>query len=287
MAITTFTASTRAKAAEVNANFALCVLTDTSRTISVSHTWTAAQNFDAGTVSLPGIYLEGDTDTGLYQIGANNLGIACNGAKVVDIGTGGVAVTGTGSFSGIVTFTAAPVFSSGTASQTVELDAGKALVTVAITGTGNYVKSASPTLTGTVTAAAITASGAVATGALTVTGAATVSTTLGVTGAVTLSSTLAVGTTPAATGTIRLPNASAISARNAGNTGDRRLIEYNADDYLVLGDAGTHVAIGLFAAASLPAGAANRNGLIDIDTTNNRFVFYSGNARYYVTGTAF
>jgi hypothetical protein len=71
----------------------------------------------------------------------------------------GVTIPGTLDVTGITTFTAAPVFSSGTASQTVELTAGKALTTVAFTGTGNYVKSASPTMTGTIGAASMTLSG--------------------------------------------------------------------------------------------------------------------------------
>jgi len=60
------------------------------------------------------------------------------------------------------------------------------------TGTGNTVRSASPTFTGTISAAALTLSST-----LGVTGAATLSSTLGVTGAATLSSTL--GVTGAAT----------------------------------------------------------------------------------------
>ena len=51
--------------------------------------------FGAGTVSLPAITLNGDTDSGLYQIGANNLGVAVSGAKVLDISSTGLAVTGT------------------------------------------------------------------------------------------------------------------------------------------------------------------------------------------------
>jgi len=57
--------------------------------------------------------------------------------------------------SGVVTFT------NLTASQAVFTDASDNLVSNAITGTGNVVMSASPTLTGTITAAAITASGAI------------------------------------------------------------------------------------------------------------------------------
>ena len=84
---------------------------------------------------------------------------------------GNVTVTGTTLLTGVATLTAAPVFSSATASQAVFTNGSKALVSNAITGTGNVVMSASPTLTGTIAGAAMTLSG-----------------TLGVTGATTLSS---------------------------------------------------------------------------------------------------
>lgn len=53
-----------------------------------------ATNLDAGTVSAPGLYLEGETGTGLYRIGANNHGYAVSGAKVLDISSTGLSVTG-------------------------------------------------------------------------------------------------------------------------------------------------------------------------------------------------
>jgi hypothetical protein len=59
----------------------------------------------------------------------------------------------------VVTVTAAPVMTALTASQAVFTTAGKALTSNAITGTGNVVMSASPTLTGTISAAAATLSG--------------------------------------------------------------------------------------------------------------------------------
>lgn len=41
-------------------------------------------------------------------------------------------------------------------------------------------------------------------------------------------------------------------------------------------------------AASLPAGAAGQNGLLYIDATNNRLVYYSGGLRYFLPiGTSF
>ena len=60
---------------------------------------------------------------------------------------------------GVVSITAAPVMTALTASQAVFTTAGKALTSNAITGTGNVVMSASPTLTGTISAAAATLSG--------------------------------------------------------------------------------------------------------------------------------
>jgi hypothetical protein len=65
-------------------------------------------------------------------------------------------------WSGIHTFTLKPIFSSLTASLPVFSDASKGLVSNTMTGTGNVVMSASPTLTGTVIAAAATLSGVVA-----------------------------------------------------------------------------------------------------------------------------
>jgi hypothetical protein len=67
-------------------------------------------------------------------------------------------VGGTMGVTGIATLTAQPILSSLTASQTVFTDGSKGLVSNAITGTGNVVMSASPTLTGTIGAAAMTLS---------------------------------------------------------------------------------------------------------------------------------
>ena len=93
--------------------------------------------------------------------------------NTVDLGTsslkfkdfylaGAASIGGTLSVTGIATLTAQPILSSLTASQAVFTDASKGLVSNAITGTGNVVMSASPTLTGTITAAAANFSGAVA-----------------------------------------------------------------------------------------------------------------------------
>ena len=51
MPLTTMVAGNTARASHVNANWALCVLTDTAKTISVTHTWTASQTFTGGFTS--------------------------------------------------------------------------------------------------------------------------------------------------------------------------------------------------------------------------------------------
>jgi len=67
-------------------------------------------------------------------------------------------VGGTLGVTGIATLTAQPILSSLTASQATFTDGSKGLVSNAITGTGNVVMSASPTMTGTIGAAAMTLS---------------------------------------------------------------------------------------------------------------------------------
>jgi hypothetical protein len=76
--------------------------------------------------------------------------------------TGNATVGGTLAVTGVATFTAQPIMSSLTASRAVFTDASKGLVSNAITGTGNVVMSASPTLTGTVSAAALALSSTLA-----------------------------------------------------------------------------------------------------------------------------
>ena len=91
--------------------------------------------------------------------------------------SGALTVGTTLAVTGVATLTAQPILSSLTASLPVFTDASKGLVSNTMTGTGSVMMSASPTTTGTLTAAAINASGLVA-----MAGAATVGTTLGVTG---------------------------------------------------------------------------------------------------------
>lgn len=72
-----------------------------------------------------------------------------------------ITASGTLGVTGVATFTAQPIVSSLTASRAVFSDGSKGLVSNAITGTGNVVMSASPTLTGTISAEALTASSSV------------------------------------------------------------------------------------------------------------------------------
>jgi len=102
--------------------------------------------------------------------------------------SGALTVGTTLAVTGVATLTAQPIVSSLTASLPVFSDASKGLVSNAMTGTGNVMMSASPTTTGTLTAAAINASGTVA-----MAGAATVGTTLGVTGTSTMAAINASG----------------------------------------------------------------------------------------------
>lgn len=110
--------------------------------------------------------------------------------------SGALTVGTTLAVTGVATLTAQPILSSLTASLPVFSDASKGLVSNTMTGTGSVMMSASPTTTGTLTAAAINASGLIA-----MAGAATVGTTLGVTGVLSALSTLNVtGLITASTG---------------------------------------------------------------------------------------
>jgi len=109
--------------------------------------------------------------------------------------SGALTVGTTLAVTGVATLTAQPILSSLTASLPVFSDASKGLVSNTMTGTGSVMMSASPTTTGTLTAAAINASGLVA-----MAGAATVGTTLGVTGTSTMAAINASGLITASAG---------------------------------------------------------------------------------------
>ena len=92
----------------------------------------------------------------------NTVDIGSSSLKFKDLYlAGNASIGGTLAVTGVATLTAQPILSSLTASRAVFTDGSKGLVSNAITGTGNVVMSASPTLTGTITAEALTTSSTV------------------------------------------------------------------------------------------------------------------------------
>jgi hypothetical protein len=149
----------------------------------------------AAGVTIDSVLLKDDvvnaTDIEVDTISANN------GTLAVTLGSTGVA-----------TIAQQPILSSLTASQAVFTDSSKGLVSNAITGTGNVVMSASPTLTGTIGAASMTLSGT-----LGVTGTATFTTALADSNLATISTAGKVSNS--ATTATSANTASAIVARDA------------------------------------------------------------------------
>ena len=102
------------------------------------------------------------TDDGTYLLLETVAPGANRGIKIDCQGTGTVAVIPALAVTGVATLTAQPICSTLTASLPVFSDGSKGLVSNTMTGTGNVVMSTSPTLTGTIGAAAATFSGDVA-----------------------------------------------------------------------------------------------------------------------------
>jgi len=76
-----------------------------------------------GAVGTPSYTFTGDTNCGIYRIGADNIGLTCAGAKVLDVSATGLGVTGTITPSGVIVGAAGAV---GAASYTFtgDLDSG-------------------------------------------------------------------------------------------------------------------------------------------------------------------
>ena len=142
------------------------------------------------------------TDAELTYNGTTNV-LTVNGST---FGTN-TSIGGTLGVTGVATFTAAPIYSALTASLPVFTDGSKGLVSNAMTGTGNVVMSASPTLTGTIGAASMTLSGTLngntittGTGTLTLGAGSTLATSA--TNSITLTSTGSTNVTLPTTGTL-------------------------------------------------------------------------------------
>lgn len=170
--------------------------------------------------------------------------------------SGALTVGTTLAVTGVATLTAQPILSSLTASLPVFSDASKGLVSNTMTGTGSVMMSASPTTTGTLTAAAINASGLVA-----MAGAATVGTTLGVTGDITGSGT----------------NGFKTGADNRGlyfNGSRNAILGSNAADTVTIAAANANVAVFGAASTSLTGtlgvtGVISSSGVMDITGPDN------------------
>jgi hypothetical protein len=93
--------------------------------------------------------------------GTGNMVLSASPTLTGTLSGANASLSGTLAVTGVATLTAQPILSSLTASRAVFTDGSKGLVSNAITGTGNVVMSASPTLTGTITAEALTTSGTV------------------------------------------------------------------------------------------------------------------------------
>ena len=101
---------------------------------------------------------------------------------------------------------------------------------------------------------------------------------------------LALGTTNVTNvqaGELILANAKYIRGLLQDGTDSSNLIGLDTNNSAVVGGGSRMVLVGYLAAASLPAGAANLNGGLVVDSTNNRWIFYSGGNRYYIAGTSF
>ena len=71
-------------------------VTDTTGfAVSTGQTFTGNVGVPAATNGAPGLFIAGDTDTGIYSPGTNLLAITASGTKVLEAGSSGITVTGT------------------------------------------------------------------------------------------------------------------------------------------------------------------------------------------------
>ena len=111
-------------------------------------------------------------------------------------------------------------------------------------------------------------------------------------GRITNGGILAWGTTVvtgASAGEIVIQNTTRLRSVIAAGTATIPLIGSSSGNVVQVGDAASSIftSLGRIAAASLPAFAAGFEGVITVDSTNNRLVFYTNGDRRYVTGVVF
>lgn len=96
----TITTGTTGDLSLINSGANLLVMSSTGSTQVFAGNYTRIAT--GGDNTLPGYSFTGDTDSGLYRIGANNLGVAVNATKILDVATTGLSVTGTLTASGAI-----------------------------------------------------------------------------------------------------------------------------------------------------------------------------------------
>lgn len=203
-----------------------------------------------GTAASPSVQFTGDTNTGIYS----------SGADALDFSTAGVdswRINSSGQLVGVINNAVIIGGTSTTSTLTLRTTTGGGTIgSDLIIQTGNN---------GSVELARFRNSGIATIGTPTI-------------------------TTSAGNGDIVVGNNINIRGQNAGATDTVRMMGLNAQNNVTLGGgyAGdTYTIILGIINASLVAGSSNANGTIVIDTTNNRFVYYSGGNRYFLAGTSF
>jgi hypothetical protein len=88
-----------------------------------------------GSVGTPAINFTGDTNSGVYLIGADNVGVAAGGAKVLDVGTAGLGVTGTLTASGAATLSSTAAVTGNFAVNTDKFTVAAASGNTVVAGT--------------------------------------------------------------------------------------------------------------------------------------------------------
>jgi len=135
MALTTLVAGNTITAAGLNDNFSFCVLTDTAKTISVTHTYSASQTFSAGWTAAAACTITAASATAL-TVGRQG---ATDPVLLVHSSTAsqatGIKVTGAAAAGGV----AVAAISSGT-NENLTIEAkGSGTITIGGTSTGNVL----------------------------------------------------------------------------------------------------------------------------------------------------